>query len=586
MKLRSQIDDKYKWDIGFGSQEEIEKSFQDFQYLIDTLPKYNGKFNDKEMFFEYFLDYKKQQSNVSKLFFYISNSLNVDNSDTQMLKLNQKATNMYSKLSKATSFADPQLSKLDIKYLQELSQDPRAKDLTNIIKDIIRNKPHELDESTAKTLSLVNNSFNDSESVFDILRNSEMEFKDATDSKGKTHKMDNASYFNLLSSNDHLLRKSAFSSMMNGYGKLNKTLAELFIKDLKANNDSVLIHNHENLLSMNLFSNEIPKIVFEKNIENVTKNINLLQDFVKTLSKESGIKDFAYYDLFYDEKINGKITLVKGHEIMLSAIAPLGEEYQKKVKYKLSDKSIDYLPNKNKNSGAYCSDLYGAKTLILMNWKDDFNSLSTLCHEMGHCINAEYFNSTQPEEKAGITIFAAEIASTVNEILLNQYMIKNANNKGKKYHLREFLNNTRSTIYRQTLFSEFELFAHTSIEKEIPISYAELNNEYYKLNQKYYGKSCILPKELQYEWSRIPHFYSPYYVYAYSTGLITAINIVSKILEDPDYANQYIRFLKNGTEKPAVEILKEIGIDLTTDEPFNVAFKFIKEQLDIYKSIK
>ena len=578
MKLRSQIDDKYKWNIGFGSPEEIEEAFQDFQYLIDTLPKYDGKFNDKEMFFEYFLGHKKQQSNVSKLFYYISNTLNVDNSNTDILKLNQRATIMYSKLSKATSFADPQLSKLDTNYLQEISIDPRAKDLSNIIKDIIRNKPHELDESTAKTLSLVNNSFSDSESVFDILRNSEIEFKDAIDSKGKAHKMD--------TSNDHKLRKSAFSSMMNGYGKLNKTLAELFIKDLKANNDSVIIHNHEDMLSMNLFSNEIPKVVFEKNIENVTKNIDILQDFVKTLARESGLKDFAYYDLFYDEKINGKISLDKGQEMLLSAIAPLGKEYQDKVQYKLSDKSIDYLPNKNKNSGAYCSDLYDAKTLILMNWKDDFNSLSTLAHEMGHCINAEYFNSAQPEEKAGITIFAAEIASTVNEILLNQYMVKNANNKAKKYYIREFLNNARSTIYRQTLFSEFELFAHSSIEKETPISYEDLNNEYYKLNQKYYGKTCILPKELQYEWSRIPHFYSPYYVYAYSTGLITAINIVYKILDNPKYTDQYIKFLKNGTEKPAIEILKEIGIDLTTDEPFNIAFKFIKAQLDIYKSIK
>ena len=220
-----------------------------------------------------------------------------------------------------------------------------------------------------------------------------------------------------------------------------------------------------------------------------------------------------------------------------------------------------------------------------MNYNYDYNSVSTLIHEMGHCINAEYFNANQPREKAEISIFAAEIASTVNEILLNLQMQKNSTKEDKAYYIRTLLEDIRSTIFRQTLFSEFELFAHDQIDKEIPVTYEDLNNKYYELNQKYYGNSCVLPSSLQYEWERIPHFYNAYYVYSYSTGLITAITIAYKLLHEEKFYEKYINFLKNGTNKPAVEILKEIGIDLTSNEPFETAFKFMQEQLDLYKSI-
>ena len=332
-------------------------------------------------------------------------------------------------------------------------------------------------------------------------------------------------------------------------------------------------------------SEDVPVAVFEKNIKNVNKNIPLLQEYISFQKKLSGDKSFAYYDLFEDTKNKQKISLNQAHDLILSAVAPIGDEYYSLVKKKLTDKSIDYMPNANKNSGAYCSNCYDAKTLILMNYNYDYSSVSTLIHEMGHCINAEYFNSAQPMEKAEISIFAAEIASTTNEILLNLQMQKNASKKDKSYYIRTLLEDIRSTIFRQTLFSEFELYAHDCIDKEIPITYADLNKKYKELNEKYYGKSFILPQGLQYELERIPHFYNSYYVYYYSTGMITAISLAYKLTHEKDFYKQYIKFLKNGTAKPAVEILKEIGVDLTTDEPYNTAFKFMKEQLDAYKTL-
>ena len=587
MKKRADIDEKYKWDIGlFKTQREIENVFTTMQFLTDEMPKFYGKFNDKDKFFEYLTAYEKQEQLIQQFCFYLSNTYATDNSNVEILKLIQRYEIMSQKLGKATAFVSPQMARLSEKYLRELLSDKRAKGHENFILDIIRNKPHTLDEKSADLIAKISNSFNNSSSVFDIITDSEMEFNLALDSKNKPHKLDNATYHTLLTSKDRVLRKNAFKNFLSQYGKLNKTFAELYVSDMKADNDNTKLHNFSSLLTAQLFDEQVPEIVFENNIKYVNKHIDLNKKYICALAKNQGLKDIAYYDLFMDEKVNGKVTIEQAKQTILNALAPLGQDYLSRVNKKLTDKSIDYMPNQNKTTGGYCSNCYGAKTLILMNWQDDFNSMSTLIHEMGHCINAEYFNKFQPMDDASISIFSAEIASTVNEILLNQYMQKSADKRHKKYYLNEFLNSVRSTIFRQTLFSEFELYAHTSIENETPITYKELNEKYFELNKKYYGGACALPKELQFEWSRIPHFYRPYYVYSYSTGMLTGITIAVKLLNEPNFANQYIEFLKNGTHRPAIEVLKEIGIDLTTAEPFEYAFKFIKNQLDEYISLK
>lgn len=586
MKSRKQINEKYLWDIGmFTTDAEIECAFKAIEHLTNAQPEYKGQFNNPDKFFEFFEKFKDENILINKFAFFLSNSYNIDNSNTRILELISRFEVAVNRWSQATSFVDPQLLALDKKYLNTLLNDPRAKNLDNKIKDIIKDKPHRLDEKTSDVIAKLNNSFANSSTLFDIMSNSEMPFDDATDSQGKKHKVKDALYSQLISSNDRELRKNAFTSLMSGYGRFNKTLAELYLKSVKSLNDSVKLMKFPSALAMELDGEDIPLSVYENNIKNVNKNIPLLQKYVKALNKNSGLKDFSYFDLFEKDKNAKKISIESAIDTIKKALAPLGKEYLALVDKKFSDRSIDYMPCENKDSGGYCSNCYGAKTLILMNWNDNYSSMSTLAHEMGHCINAEYFNSSQPMEKAGITIFAAEIASTVNEILLNLYMQKTCKPSEKIIYVKQFLNNVRSTIFRQTLFSEFELYAHGEIEREVPLTYKDLNKKYFELNKKYYGTACKLPNELQYEWSRIPHFYNAYYVYSYSTGLITAISIVSKIMSDATFSEKYIEFLKNGTNKPAVEILKEIGIDLTTDAPFETAFKFIREQLANYNSL-
>ncbi len=585
MQLRKDIPEQYKWDIGlFKSQEEIEQVLSYIEKLTNKAPSYYGKFNNPDVFFDFFYSDLDKTIKIYQLYHYVGNMQSIDGADIEIKKLLQRIEIAETKHEQAYSFVGAQMSKLPTKYLKELLLDPRAKDIENTIKSLIISKKHALDEKTSKTVADLTMSFTDNRSVFDILTDMEMPFEDAVDSTGKTYQVKEATYRQYIISEDRKLRESAFNSLMNGYKNFNQTFGTLYIKEMQADNAFVKLAKFKTKLEKTLFD-YVPEKVFNNNIKFVTENIALLQDFVSTVAKSSNINDFAYFDLFEDEKISGDISIEQGQEIILKSLSPLGVDYIKRVKQKFADKSIDYLPNKDKTSGAYCSNCYDAKTLILMNWVNDFDSVSTLTHEMGHCINAEYFNEFQPIFKAEIPIFSAEIASTVNEILLNQHMIKTCKENEKKYYLKEFLDQVRSTIFRQTLFTEFELYAHDCIEKEIPITQEELNNKYFELNQKYYGSSCVLPENLKYEWSRIPHFYRPYYVFSYSTGLLTAITIARKLLNEKDFAEECIYFLKNGSNKKPVEILKEIGIDLTTEKPYKTAFNFIKEQLQNYKSL-
>ena len=587
MKKREQIPNEYKWNLSSYIKDkiEIDKIFKIMENLINILPKYSGKLENPDILFERLEKYKDDFILISKLAHYISHMINVDSANTEILVLEQKFSSLYTKLSEADAYMLPQMYELPNEYLNSLLKDSRFKDYDNLIKDIIKLKPHKIDEKTNLLLSKMGNFIGNNENIHSILVDSELQFDDVLDSNGKKHKLDNSTYPKYVKGKDSSLRKNAFNSRIKGFAQLNKTFAELYLKDIEYDKFLSALTNYSNLLESVLLEDDIPKAVFDNIIKFTEKNIPLLQDYCKTRAKISKNKKFAYYDLFEDEKNKSKISLDTAINIIKNSLIPLGDDYLSNLNRKLNDQSIDYFPNENKNSGGYCSHCYDANTVILVNYLHDYNSVSTLCHELGHCINAEYFLQNQPYEKADITIFAAEIASTTNEILLNQYMLKTSNKNDKKYYLRHFLDNVRSTIFRQIIFTEFELYAHQTIEKDIPITYMDLNNHYLDLNKKFYGKSLIIPENLKYEWMCVPHFYSPYYVFTYATGLVCACVIANRLLSDNTFHKQYLNFLKNGTSKPAVDALKAIDIDLTTDKPYKEAFEFIEKQLNTYKSL-
>ena len=284
-----------------------------------------------------------------------------------------------------------------------------------------------------------------------------------------------------------------------------------------------------------------------------------------------------------DEK---EYSIEEAIDLVKQATIPLGEEYSKLLEEKFNQKVIDYLPNKDKERGAYSSGTYGCPSIVLMNFVGDYNSVSTLAHEIGHALHSEFSNKFQPYEKSDYVIFVAEVASTVNELLLYNLMMKKADNNVKKALTFELFDQLRSTVFRQTMFSEFEDYVHNKLENKNPLTYQDLNDYYYSLNKKYYGEDVELPEELKYEWSRIPHFYRPFYVYKYATGYISALCIVKKLMTEKDYYKKYINFLKSGSSKDPVSLLKDIDVDLTTNKPYNLAFDYIRKQLNELRKIK
>ncbi len=587
MQLRNKIDKKYKWNLDsiIANDEEIEEIFKIMENYISIIPKYKGKLNDRNQLYELLTKYEKYEHNIQKLGYYLYNSLNVDANDIKILRLINRYETLSTKISIASSYIQSELHELSDEYLMSLASEKRFSNYDNYFKDIIKLKPHKLSEYDSLLLSKMSKFLGNNSNIHSILSDNEMKFKDAIDSQGKAHKLNNITYSKLLCSKDRTLKKNTFESMLSGYKDLNKTFASIYINDIEIDKFQSNLEKYTSLLEKELFTNNMPREVFDNIIKHTNKNIPIMNRFIKALKKKLNLKDFSYYDLFQKNEISGKISIESAQDNILDALTPLGEEYLSLVKNKFTDQSIDYLPNKDKNSLAYCTNIYGEKTLILMNYLYDFDSITTLAHEMGHCINAEYYNSAQPKTKADITVFFAEIASIVNEILLlNKYIVQ-SKGKEKEAYLYKLLDTIRKTIYTQVLFSEFEVYAHNCVEQDIPITHQELNDFYFDLKKKYYGKVLKLPKLIQFEWASIPHFYEAYYVISYATGLVTAICIVKKILSDNNFSEKYIKFLKNGTNKPDIEMLKEIGIDLTTDTPYEIAFNYIKDCVLEYEKL-
>ncbi len=582
MKTRNEIDLKYKWDLScfVKNEEELKKNLKYLKENITEFKQFYGKLADKAMLKKYLTMDKEYNKVLYATSLYISNTLNTNTADVKYINYSTQLSYIGKELGEATAYIYPHMLDFSEEYLQELLSDLELKDYFRFFKDIARNKPHKISEYDSQFLSKMGMFLGSSEEVYDTLTSGEMTFDKAKDSSGQEHDVEEAEYSKLMDNSDRELRKNAFKSLMNGYGGKIRTFATTYTNDIHLDSFMTRLSKFNSLKQRSLFDEEVDDGVYNNLINNINKRVIVLQQIVETKAKHLKYNDMAYYDLFVtvvEEKKNYAIE--EAVELVKDCTKILGEEYQQVLNQKFNENVIDFLPNKDKVTGAYSTSMYGKPSIVLMNFVEDYNSVSTLAHEIGHAMHSEFSNRNQPEPLADYVIFVAEVASTVNEILLNLHVSKTADEEQKKALAFELLDSVRSTIFRQTLFSEFEDYTHEQLENEAPLTYEDFNNKYYELNKKYYGENIILPDELKYEWSRIPHFYRPFYVYKYATGFVSALCIVQKLLTDKDYYKQYISFLKSGCTKPPVELLQDIGVDLTTDEPYNKAFEFVENIL-------
>lgn len=582
MKKRSQINEKYKWRLEdiYESDDELLQDIEKLKLYPAKIASYKGKLKKANLCLEFFELCSEVGRLDEKISVYLMLRLAENLEATKYLELESIVSTINKKISCASAFEESELLACGEKYIKKLMNDEKFKLYKLSLDNFLRNKEHVLSEKEEEILSKAGKALGGYSDVFDNLDNLDLKFDEAKDSKGKMHEVNQHNYSELLENKDRELRKNALISYTKGYHSVSNTIGANYISSVEGDWFVADVYKFGSVLESSLFGGNIPSEVHAKLLDNVSKNVKYVHKFYNIKKRALGYKDFYFYDRIVPiAKTRDKYNYEESCKHVLEGMAVLGDDYVDMLKEAMTSRWIDVYPCEKKESGGFCCSMYTPHPYILLNTVDDSRSIYTLAHELGHAIHGYLSAKAQPYEHYDHTIFLAEIASTVNEVLLFKHLYTQSKCKNDKIaHLEKYISNIIATIFVQTLYSEFEHYAHTLVEKGEAISKELLNNKYKELTQKYYGKGVkFLPQDIGEGWMRIPHFYRAYYVYKYATGMTCAINFARKIVSgDVACKDKYIEFLKSGSSDYSINILKKAGVDLTTDEPYKV----MNEELD------
>lgn len=582
------------WDLTtiFASDEDWERAFKKLEGYLGREEEVKGKIGDSaQHLLEALLLDTEIDEQLGKVYVYAHLKHDQDTSNAKYTAFEQRAANLASQFSARWSFMLPELMSIDEatlkSYVAELDGLKRfAFDLERINKK----RPHVLSESEEKILAEASEALSASTNTFGMFNNADLKFDNVKDKEGNSLPLSHGNYITYLESDDRVLRGNAYKEVYSKYGQFNNTLAQTLAGKVKASVFSSKVRNYESARAQALSNNDIPESVYDNLVQTVNDNLHLLHRYTKLRKELLGLDEMHMYDMYtpvtQDEKF--EVTYEEAKAWMLKSLEPMGSEYTDVIKEGLTNRWVDVYENKGKRSGAYSSGTFGTNPFILMNWTDSVNNTFTLTHEFGHSAHSYFSRNNQPSNMSGYSIFVAEVASTCNEALLADYMYKHLDDDKKKLYLLNYqLDGFRGTVFRQTMFAEFEYLIHTLAEQNEPLTAERLNAEYRKLNEKYYGDAVITDDYIQYEWSRIPHFYYNYYVYQYATGYSAAYALSKKILEEGQPAvDKYINeFLKAGSSDYPIEVLKKAGVDMNEKTPIENACKVFEERLDAFEAL-
>ena len=587
---RSTIENKFKWTIDemYPNEESIEKDIQKVKELIEEVKRYKGILADSEENIFKALNISEEASRILQNLYVYTHMKSHE--DTRINKNQSNATKidmLSTELSMATSYMVPEIIAMDNEKLENYLKTERLSHYKKYVDDILRLKPHTLNEREEELLASVADLSGVPENVYDMMSYADMKFPEIEDENGEKVRVTHSNFSLFLKSKDARVRKDAFEAMYGIYGQYKNTFASTLYGGIKSEIFYAKTRKYESALQGSLFQDNVSVNVYNNLIDAVHENLDTLNDYIDLKKKFLGLDKINMYDLYVPltENFDMEISYEKAQEIILEALKPLGEEYLENVKKAFAEGWIDVYGNEGKQGGAYSWGSYDSKSYILMSYKDDLNSLFTLIHEMGHSMHSFYSKNNQPYLYSGYKIFVAEVASTLNELLLINYLLKNAESKEERvYLLNYYLEQFRTTVYRQTMFAEFEKICHGKVEEGEPLTAEDFNNIYYDLNKKYYGESCEVNEEIALEWARIPHFYSNFYVYKYATGFSAASALSKQILEEGESAvSRYKEFLKSGGSEFPLDQLRKAGVDMekkeSVDEALHV-FKDLVKQLE------
>lgn len=498
--------------------------------------------------------------------------------------LSEKAKRLSVEAGEALSFIAPEILNLPEERLKELESHPELEPYRFTISELIRQKAHVLSLEEEALLAQVGNLSQAPSTIFGMINNADMKFPKIRDENGEEKELTHGNYIQFLESRDRDVRKRAFQAMYDTYAKQKNTLASTLNANITKNLFYAKVRKYPSALEMSLFADNIPVEVYTNLIDTIHEHLPLLHRYLDLRKRLLQVDELHMYDLFAPlvEEVDIKIDYEQAKQTVKESLMPLGEEYVSILQEGFDGGWIDVYENAGKRSGAYSWGAYGTHPYVLLNHKDNLNSMFTLTHEMGHAIHSYLSDRELPYRDAQYTIFLAEVASTLNEALLMDYLLKKTDDpKDKLYLLSYYADQFRTTVFRQTMFAEFEKIIHERAEAGESLTPQDFSQIYYDLNVKYHGKNMVVDQDIEMEWARIPHFYSSFYVYKYATGFSAATSFAKQILEQGDPAvERYLGFLKSGGSDYSINILRRAGVDMSSPEPIRQAMSVFEQVLD------
>ncbi|NYV67768.1 oligoendopeptidase F [Bacillus sp. Gen3] len=592
---RNEVQEELTWRLEdiFANDEAWDKEYKEVKELLPSAEQFKGKLGDNaEKLFEALTFQDEVAERLGKLYAYSHMRSDQDTTNSFYQGLDSRMNSLLAEMGSAFAYLVPEILSIDEDKLASfLNEKSELQVYKHALEQINLQRPHVLSADQEALLAQAAEVMNASSNTFGMLNNADLEFPTIKDENGEEVQITHGRYTRFLESADQRVRKEAFEKLYETYGNFKNTFASTLGGQVKRDNFNAKVRNYQSAREAALSNNNIPESVYDNLVNTVNKNLHLLHKYVKLRKKVLGVDELHMYDLYTPlvKDVEMKVTYEEAKEIVLKGLAPLGEEYQEILKEGFENRWVDVVENKGKRSGAYSSGAYGTNPYILMNWQDNVNNLFTLAHEFGHSVHSYYTRKNQPYTYGDYSIFVAEVASTCNEALLNDYLLKTIDDEQKRiYLLNHYLEGFRGTVFRQTMFAEFEHLIHQKEQNGEALTAEMLTKEYYELNKKYFGgDDIVIDEQIGLEWSRIPHFYYNYYVYQYATGFSAATALSAQILEEGKPAvERYIKnFLSAGSSDYPIEVLKKAGVDMTSSQPIEAALKVFEEKLNELESL-
>ncbi|MEH7382225.1 oligoendopeptidase F [Bacillus sp. JJ1533] len=589
---RNEVPEQEKWNLDdlYADLRKWEEDYQLIEKMGEDLGEFDGNIHDGHSLCEYLTLSEKMSFHFNKLYAYAMLKVDEDTRVTNSQSYLDRAKQLSVKVSSANSFFMPFLLSLDEETLKQyISEEEGLEYFEKELLESFRYKPHVLNKDQEEILSRLGEALSAPSTTYGMINNADIRFGKVTKDNDEKVELTRGMYAKLIEDEDRDKRREAYKAYYEPYVHLKNSIASTLSASIKNNVTISKLRHYPSALEKALFGDNVPKDVYENLIETTKNNIGAMYKYVKLRKEKLGLDELRQYDLSVPLVSGAKkdISYEEAFETMCRALAPLGDDYINTLKEFRKSRYFDVRETPGKRSGAYNLGVYGVHPYILLNHQDDLDSLFTLVHECGHGVHSKLSSEHQPQITARYSIFVAEVASTVNEVLLINYLLNTEENaEVKKFLINHFIDKFKGTLFTQVMFAEFEKKTHEMAEQGLPLNVESFSEVYEGLFREYHGEELVFDDEVKYGWARIPHFYRPFYVYKYATGFASAIHIATKILEgDETTLRSYLEFLKSGSSDYPLELLKKTGVDLTTPYPIENSLKKFNELVEEFSKL-